>query len=95
MSYRAFSFIVSGKVQGVFYRAFTKDIAHDTGVVGWVANDTTGHVVGEAQGSEGALDRFKKVLHTGPPHAIVKNVELSNERVLDQLEFDVFEVRRR
>ena len=39
MSYRAFKFIVSGKVQGVYYRAFTKDIAHDTGVVGWVAND--------------------------------------------------------
>ena len=40
MSYRAFKFIVSGKVQGVYYRAFTKNIAHDTGVVGWVANDT-------------------------------------------------------
>lgn len=40
MAYRAFNFIVSGKVQGVFYRAFAKDVAHDTGVVGWVANDT-------------------------------------------------------
>ena len=39
MAYRAFKFTVSGKVQGVFYRVFTKDIAHDIGIVGWVAND--------------------------------------------------------
>lgn len=77
MSYRAFKFIVSGRVQDVNYRAFAKGIAHDAGVVGWIANDTvsapshrqssvcahplthqTGQVVGEAQGSEGALDRL-------------------------------------
>ncbi|EPT02437.1 hypothetical protein FOMPIDRAFT_82591 [Fomitopsis schrenkii] len=94
MSYRAFKFIVSGRVQDVNYRAFAKGIAHDAGVVGWIANDTTGQVVGEAQGSEGALDRFKKALHTGPKHARVKGVDLSNERILYGLEYDVFEVRR-
>ncbi|KZT72427.1 Acylphosphatase [Daedalea quercina L-15889] len=94
MAYHAFNFIVSGRVQGVNFRAFTKGIAHDTGVVGWVANDTAGHVVGEAQGSESTLDRFKKALHIGPPHATVRGVELSNERTLEQLEYEAFAVRR-
>lgn len=40
MAYRAFKFTISGRVQGVDYRAFAKGVAHDTCVVGWVANDT-------------------------------------------------------
>ncbi|KAF9816806.1 hypothetical protein IEO21_03886 [Rhodonia placenta] len=91
MSYRSFHFLVSGRVQGVYFRAFSKGIAHDTGVVGWIRNDERGNVEGVAQGSESALDRFKKALWTGPPHAKVANVEILNEGILDGLEYDVFE----
>ncbi|PCH35715.1 Acylphosphatase [Wolfiporia cocos MD-104 SS10] len=91
MSYRAFNFLVSGKVQGVYFRAFSKGIAHDIGVVGWIRNNNRGNVEGEAQGSEEVLIRFKKALQTGPPHARVTSVEITNERVLDSLEYDIFE----
>jgi len=94
MSYLSFHFLVSGRVQGVNFRAFSKGIAHDTGVVGWIQNDTRGNVEGVAQGSESALMRFKKALHVGPPHAKVTKVEISDERTLDSLEHEVFEVRR-
>ncbi|KAH9944608.1 Acylphosphatase-like domain-containing protein [Amylocystis lapponica] len=94
MTHRSFNFLVSGKVQGVSFRAFAKGIAHDTGVVGWIANDTRGNVIGTAQGHQSALDRFKKALHTGPPHARVQSVLVEDERELDALEYDVFEVRR-
>jgi len=95
MPYLSFNFLVSGKVQGVYFRVFAKGVAHDTGVVGWVANDTTGDVVGVAQGEEGALSTFKKALYTGPPLAKVQGVRIENERELDALEYDVFEVRRK
>ncbi|CCM02974.1 uncharacterized protein FIBRA_05089 [Fibroporia radiculosa] len=58
MSYRTFHFLVRGKVQGVYFRAFAKDIAHDVGVVGWIMNDTHGNVKGVAQGSETGLTRL-------------------------------------
>ncbi|KAI0944084.1 hypothetical protein AcV7_002002 [Taiwanofungus camphoratus] len=93
MTYLSFNFLISGRVQGVYFRAFAKGIAHDVGVVGWVRNDTRGNVEGVAQGVEEALSKFKKALYTGPPHARVTNVEVFNERALENTEHDVFEVR--
>ncbi|KZT03927.1 Acylphosphatase [Laetiporus sulphureus 93-53] len=91
MPYLSFKFTVRGRVQGVYFRAFSKGVAHDVGVVGWVANDTNGQVVGEAQGGESAIDRFKRALYTGPPYARVDAVDIADERVIDELEYNAFE----
>ncbi|OBZ69573.1 Acylphosphatase [Grifola frondosa] len=60
MANQTFHFLVSGKVQGVGFRAFTRRIAREEGVVGWVRNDSRGNVVGVAQGSEHALSNLTR-----------------------------------
>ncbi|KAI0827678.1 acylphosphatase isozyme Ch1 [Trametes gibbosa] len=91
MAYRTIDFRVKGKVQGVFFRVFTKDTAQQLGLVGWVKNEQTGDVVGTAQGEEGALAKFKEALYHGPPHARVTGVEFTNEAPLERLQFQDFE----
>lgn len=39
MTYQTVDFLVKGKVQGVYFRVFTRDAAQRLGVVGWVKND--------------------------------------------------------
>jgi acylphosphatase len=66
--------IVSGRVQGVSYRASTVDEARRLGLVGWVKNRVDGTVELEA---EGAPDRVAALLawcNDGPPHARVDRV---------------------
>ncbi|KAI0692419.1 acylphosphatase isozyme Ch1 [Cerioporus squamosus] len=91
MSFRTVDYRVKGKVQGVFFRAFARDLAQQHGVVGWVKNDPSGDVVGTAQGRPEALEKFKKGLQKGPPHANVTGVEFTNEATLDRPQFQDFE----
>lgn len=49
--------------------------ADSLNVTGWVKNADDGSVVGEAQGSESALDKFVQALHMGPKHAEVNKVD--------------------
>lgn len=68
-------FTVYGKVQGVWFRAWTRDMASEVGVTGWVRNKADGNVEGMAQGSEAQLDEFIERLHDGPPLARVTQVD--------------------
>ncbi|KAH9856744.1 acylphosphatase isozyme Ch1 [Lenzites betulinus] len=90
MAYRTIDFRVKGKVQGVYFRVFTKDTAQELGLVGWVKNEPTGDVVGTAQGDEGALAKFKDALRQGPSLARVEGVEFTNEAPLERLQFEDF-----
>ena len=67
--------IVQGRVQGVAFRAYTRDEAIKLGVTGWVANQDDGSVRVEAEGSEAALQKLLAWLHHGPPSAHVMQVE--------------------
>lgn len=69
------SVTVHGRVQGVAFRAYTRDEAIKLGVTGWVANQDDGSVRVEAEGSEAALQKFVAWLHHGPPSARVLQVE--------------------
>lgn len=62
---------VSGKVQGVFFRASAKDVAEGLGLSGVVRNEPDGSVYVEAEGAEGALDHFAAWCRQGPPRAKV------------------------
>lgn len=73
---REMSFIVHGKVQGVWYRAWTRDTAKEMGVTGWVRNRPDGLVEGVAQGEDSLLKKFLDKLHDGPPLARVTDVEI-------------------
>lgn len=68
-------FIVSGKVQGVFFRASTAEKATELVVNGTVRNLPDGNVEVLAQGSRQQLQALATWLETGPRHARVTRVE--------------------
>ena len=53
-----FSISFSGRVQGVFFRVATRDVARDYAVSGWVRNETDGSVRCVVEGDRVELDRF-------------------------------------
>lgn len=67
-------FHVSGRVQGVFYRASAREQARALGLRGWVKNLSDGSVEAVAAGDSAAMDQFAAWLTAGPPHAKVSNV---------------------
>jgi acylphosphatase len=69
--------IVSGRVQGVSYRASTADEAEGLGLVGWVRNLPDGSVELEAEGPEDAIAALLAWCRKGPPAARVANVAVT------------------
>ncbi len=69
-------YLVSGRVQGVGYRAFVVRVALRVGVAGWVRNLDDGRVELEAQGAAECLAALEHSLATGPTHAEVVSVEV-------------------
>ena len=65
---------VSGKVQGVFFRANTADIANRLGVKGWVRNLNNGKVEVLAEGPPDKLNQLLRWLQRGPVWAQVDQV---------------------
>lgn len=72
MSWRRFR--VTGRVQGVGFRAFVARAGRDAGVHGGVRNERDGSVSAVATGDEAALDRFAAALAAGPRFARVESV---------------------
>jgi acylphosphatase len=70
-----YRFIVSGRVQGVFFRQSTLDQARSLGLDGWVRNRADGCVEGVAAGEAVALQQLRAWLHQGPPAARVERLE--------------------
>ncbi len=68
---------VTGRVQGVFYRASTRDVAKSLGLTGWVKNMPDGSVELEAQGPEDKIEKLIVWLNQGPPYSRVENVSVT------------------
>jgi acylphosphatase len=66
--------IVTGKVQGVNFRADTQSYASSLGLNGWVRNIEHGKVEVLAQGPDNKLEELKKYLLRGPAFSLVENV---------------------
>lgn len=71
---RRVHFVVYGLVQGVFYRASTRDEAARRGLTGWVRNLPDGSVECVAEGDEASLQALVAWCHDGPPGAHVERV---------------------
>jgi acylphosphatase len=71
---RAVHYRVSGRVQGVGYRAFVADAARAERLDGWVKNLPDGSVEARVEGDAEALARFEWRLRQGPPMARVDEV---------------------
>ncbi|HVX04644.1 MAG TPA: acylphosphatase [Rhodanobacteraceae bacterium] len=68
-------FIVTGRVQGVFFRASTRDFALQLGLAGYARNRDDGSVEVVASGGTEALAALFAWLHHGPPAARVAHVQ--------------------
>ena len=68
--------LVSGRVQGVFYRSWTVATARALGVTGWVRNLRSGEVEIHAVGPEAAVAALAERCRQGPPAAEVEEVEV-------------------
>ncbi|PWR21188.1 acylphosphatase [Zavarzinia aquatilis] len=65
---------VTGRVQGVGFRHFTRDAAARLGLDGWVRNRLDGSVEAVARGDAAALDAFRAALRQGPPASRVDDI---------------------
>ena len=70
---------VSGKVQGVYFRATTRDTAREHDVDGWVRNLDDGRVEAVFEGPEEAVERLVEFCHKGSPAARVDDVDVAYE----------------
>ena len=68
--------VVTGRVQGVWFRAATRDKAKQLGVNGYVRNLANGAVEFVAEGDDSEVDRFIKWARQGPPLARVDDVDV-------------------
>ncbi len=67
--------VIRGRVQGVFFRGWTRDQASRLGLAGWVRNRRDGSVEALFAGPAAAVDQMLRLCRQGPPAAIVGAVE--------------------
>lgn len=82
---------IVGKVQGVFFRASTKEKADSLGIKGMVRNERDGGVYIEAEGGDKILNEFLQWCKKGPPSAIVAEIKIVEG---DPKYFKTFEIVR-
>ena len=73
-THRAVSMVLSGRVQGVSFRYFTRRAAERLGLVGWVKNLPNGDVEVRASGAPETLEAFRQQLRQGPPGSRVDDL---------------------
>ncbi|MFQ6129782.1 MAG: acylphosphatase [Candidatus Hadarchaeaceae archaeon] len=83
--------LISGMVQGVYFRYYTRELAQRLGLRGWVRNTPDGRVEAVFEGEKGAVERMLEFCHRGPSGARVADVEVKWEQ--PRGEFSGFEVR--
>lgn len=82
---------VTGRVQGVFFRAETADLAHRLGLMGWVKNLSDGRVEVLFEGEKQDVEKAVAFCERGPPGAQVQTLEVKWENWKG--EFSDFRVR--
>lgn len=83
--------IISGQVQGVWFRASTRDKAEQLGLKGWVKNTPDGSVEAVFEGEENLVQEMLEWCHHGPPLANVENVKVKKQSISNC--FDRFSVK--
>lgn len=83
---------ISGRVQGVYFRASTKATADNLGITGWVRNLPDGSVKAVFEGPRDAVESIVSWCHQGPPKARVRHVKVEWGRHLG--EFQSFDIIR-
>jgi acylphosphatase len=81
--------VVSGRVQGVWFRESCREQASLQGVSGWVRNRADGGVEAVFEGPEPAVDRLVEWCRHGPRRARVERFEVHDERLVGERGFAV------
>jgi acylphosphatase len=81
--------LISGRVQGVWYRGSMQQEAKRLGVIGWVKNMADGRVEAVVEGPKAAVERLVRWCEKGPPHAHVAYVRTVEEPPEGGKSFDV------
>ena len=71
--------IISGRVQGVWFRASTRKKAQEIGLTGWVKNTEDGKVEAVFEGEEDKVEKMISWCHLGPPFAKVEEVVVKKQ----------------
>ena len=82
--------LISGKVQGVFFRQALKVVAKKNNVMGWVRNLTDKRVEATLEGYNKSVNLVIEWAKIGPANSHVDNIEINNEEFKN--EFSTFEV---
>jgi acylphosphatase len=82
--------IITGRVQGVFFRDYTRENAIKLGLNGWVKNLAAGHVAAVVEGEEDRIEKLIELLKKGPPAARIKDVKVVWQK--PENEFDDFTI---
>jgi len=80
---------VSGKVQGVNYRAFTRDKAKELGIKGWVRNIPGGGVEAVLEGERKTVGKLLRLMKSGPAGSMVLGMEFSELESKDYEDFQI------
>jgi acylphosphatase len=85
--------LITGRVQGVNFRAATQRVARELGLAGWVQNRADGRVEWVAAGPGDQVDRLIEWSRRGPPAARVEAIDVHDDPGDDELPHP-FAVRR-
>jgi acylphosphatase len=83
MDIEATDVVVTGRVQGVFYRAGMREQAERLDVAGWVRNEADGTVRAHVEGSPAAVSELLEWCATGTPAAQVEDVSTEPAEVTE------------
>ena len=81
--------IISGRVQGVFFRTTSKAVADQLGGKGTARNFSDGTVVIEAEGDDFSLDLFLEFCKKGSDRSVVENVSVTQGEMKNYRNFEV------
>ena len=81
--------IVSGRVQGVFFRANVRNKANEMGLKGYAKNLENGDVEVVVQGDEGKINELIEFIKKGPGVAEVKGIEIKHKEPENFKNFDI------
>ncbi|CAG9787907.1 unnamed protein product [Diatraea saccharalis] len=92
---KAIDFEIYGRVQGVFFRKFTKQQADKLGLRGWCKNTSQGTVLGHIQGPSEQIESMMQWLKTtGSPSSQIEKAEFRNQKDINEYNFTDFSIMR-
>ena len=84
--------LISGRVQGVWFRSSTKNIAEQFDLTGWVKNTSDGKVEAIFEGEEDNIIQMIKWCHKGPVNAKVDNIDIKYENFSGNFPYILFDI---